>query len=493
MFLISLAVPFLTGFFEIYPRILNPKVGVDIWTHLLFLKEYHRRGGIPKEIGRKQGFLIEGEYDYPPVFIWILSKFPFNSVKKYNFIFSPFFDMLHLIFIFFVVYFLTGSIFISVLSQILYSLTPIIILENSTATPRSLGYTLFSIFLMSVFIFTEYNFFFFLLIALIAGSLIFLSHRFTTQAFLFYAVFFSILEQNPIYIFIFIFSLGAALLLSGGFYFKVLKGHFGNLFFWWKNINFRFMHQVGRINRTRKNEDIILKLYQYLMKFPPFVITITNPWTLSIFYFSLFSFPENPIIIKILWWVVFSYFLALATSLIPFARFLGESQRYLEISAFPAAFLSALLLNEVKNTEIGIYFQILYFLAGLSAFITIIVIQKKAIINDKLRTITPDMEKMFVYLKSLKKKPKLVCIPHQITTNIIYHTGCPVFVNASYFNIIKISEIYPFVRKPLREIIRKYKIDLLLLNEDYAEIKDLKIADYEEVKKIGSFVLLRIL
>ena len=84
--LISVIVPVIAFFFESYPRFFNRKFGVDIWTHLLYLKEYHKQKGVPKVIDK--GFLVPGEYDYPPVFITILSKFPIKLVEKYEFFFS---------------------------------------------------------------------------------------------------------------------------------------------------------------------------------------------------------------------------------------------------------------------------------------------------------------------------------------------------------------------------------------------------------------------
>src|SRR3972149_9032282 len=184
IFLLSIPLALIAFILESYPRFINREYGVDIWTHLLYLKEYQKQKGIPERI--ENGFLVPGEYDYPPVFIWILSKFPFKLVEKYEFLFSPFFDFIHLIIIFGIVYILTSNIFLALLTQLLYILTPIIILENSSATPRSLGYTLFTILMISIIFFHQTSNIYLLIISITSGVLIFLSHRFTTQAFLFF-------------------------------------------------------------------------------------------------------------------------------------------------------------------------------------------------------------------------------------------------------------------------------------------------------------------
>lgn len=489
-FLIGLVIPCLTFLFEIYPRLLNRKFGVDIWTHLLYLKEYRRQGKMPRDIGEKRGFLVPGDYDYPPIFILILSRFPLKLVEKYEFIFSPFFDFILNISIFFISFYLTSNIYLSILTQAIYTLTPIIILENSSATPRSIGYSLFNFLFISLFLYLQNGQIGFLLLVLFCGTLIFLSHRFTTQGFFFFSIFFSIFEKNILFLGVFVISLILAITLSSGFYLKVLKGHLGNLHFWYKNSKFRFYHQIKGSYEEHKTQDFIFKLYNQFLKFPPFVLGITNPWTFPAL-FMLFSYDNlNYIEGRLFFLVLFSYFLALATTWVPTFRFLGEGQRYLELTAFPAAFLSSKFLMENLNSFFGQFLSSAYIFIGFASLITIIVIQRKGIIKDELRTVTPDIQKMFSYLKSLKRKPRLLCIPHQITTNTIYHTGCSVFVNANYESMNKISEVYPYVKKPLRMIMKKYALDMILLNEDYVKASELKLGKYSIIRRVGRFALI---
>lgn len=489
LFLLSFIIPVIAFFFESYPRFFNRKFGVDIWTHLLYLKEYHKQKGVPKVIDK--GFLVPGEYDYPPVFISILSKFPIRLVEKYEFFFSPFFDSLHLIIMFFIAYYLSGNLIVAILTQILYLLTPIIVLENSSATPRSLGYTLFTVFIFSLFMFVQTNLVLFFVLSLIAGVFIFLSHRFTAQGALFFVLFFSIIENNSIYFVSYIVSFSLALIFTNGLYLRVLRGHIGNLKFWYKQIDYRFSHQILGNYKTHKTQDFVFKLYNQFLKFPPFVLAITNPWTLPITFYLWNTHLLTPLLKQTLELVVLSYVVSLLVIWVPKLRFLGEGQRYLELTAFPAAFLSAKLLVYMMGTSYSSMVVAIYLAAALLSLVTILVIQRKAIIKDTLRTLTPEMELMYKYLKSLKKKPRLLCIPHQITTNTIYHTNCPVFVNADYRHIEKISEIYPYLKIPVKKALDKYSLDAVLLNEKYAKIKDLKVKNYKEVKRFGSFVLLK--
>lgn len=489
MLLISLIVPVFAFLFESYPRFLNRKVGVDIWTHLLYLKEYHKQKGIPKKI--EGGFLVSGVYDYPPIFITILSKLPFRLVEKYEFLFSPFFDALHVLVIFFVAFFITENVFIALGTQFLYALTPIIVIENSSATPRSLGYLLFTLVFMSLFFYIDDKNILFLLASILFGSLIFLAHRFTAQGFLFFSLFFSIIERNFLYLFIFLVSFLLAIIFSKGFYLTVLMGHLGNLSFWKKNIDYRFAHQVRGNSKKHQNPDFVFRVYNKFLQFPPFVLAITNPWTLPVFYLIAFYQPSVFLYQQLAWWVGFSYILALLVIWIRPLRFLGEGQRYLELSAFPSAFLSSVLLASAlqgMQQRIGI---VVYLCIAILCMITVVVIQRKAVIKDRMRTLTPDLDEMFLYLRDLKNKPRLLCIPHQITTSTIYHTGCQVFVNADYKNISQISDVYPYIKMPVDKIMRKYNLEGILLNENYSSVDDLKMNNPEIIKRCGSYVYLK--
>lgn len=490
LLIISVIIPIIAFFFEIYPRLINKKIGVDIWTHLLYLKEYKKQRGIPNYIS--DGFIIPGGYDYPPMFITLLSKFSIRIVEKYEFLFSPFFDFIHLVAIFFITYVITGDLAMSLLTQVLYSLTPIIILENSSATPRSLGYLLFTLLFFSIFNYTNTGSELFLLLAFLFGSLILLTHRFTTQGFLIYSIVFSLVELDPIYVGIFLGSFLGAIIISRGFYLKVLAGHIGNLKFWYKNIEFRFFHQIKGDYKSHKSSDFVFKIYNQFINIPPVVLTVTNPWILFVFLSMLFYLPLDALLQRLLLWIMISYVLALVTIWIKKLRFLGEGQRYLELSAFPSALLAArfILEYQVDNFSFSIYG--LAAIVGISSLVTIIVIQRKAIIKDRLRTLIPELEDMYLYIKKMKKKPRILCIPHQITTNTIFHTGAEVFVNANYRDIEKISEAYPFFRVPIKRFMKKHKLDLILLNEEYAKISDLKIRGYKELKRFGNIVLLSI-
>ncbi len=483
-------IPILAFILESYPRFINRRFGVDVWTHLLYLQEFHRQKRLPRNISN--GFIITGDYDYPPIFIYILSLFPFKLVEKYEFLFSPVVDSIFMMLFGVITYVFTGSIVTTLLTQGMYILTPIIAIENSSATPRSLGYALFAFIAVFEFLYMGSGNTLYLYLSIFLGVWIFLAHRFSTQGYLFFSIVFTLIERRIEYAFVFVISLLLTIFISRGYYLKVLSGHLGNLRFWKANIQYRFAHQVKGLVAEKNPSDFVLYLYRFFLKFPPFVLAVTSPWMILAISLSLIPPVLEGFYLRMFWLVGFSYALSLFTLWIPQLRFLGEGQRYLELTAFPTALLSAVAFERLLEGSLSVIVIPAGLVVAILCLVTILVIQKKGIIDEKMRTVTPEIEHMFAYLKDLKKKPRLLCIPHQMTTSTIYHTGCEVLVNADYTNIIMISDIYPVLRKPILEIMHEFELDEILLNQNYAAIEDLHLKKYIVIKESGPFVLLKL-
>src|SRR3989344_4496295 len=234
----SLIIPILLFFFESYPRFINKYFGVDVWTRLI--ETDHVRKNNHKMPGKiTKGFIINGFFDYPPLFPFLLSFIPKKTLEQFQGFVAPFFDAIHCLVVFLISFQLTGKLEISLLSQFIYMLTPLIVLENSYLTPRSFGYLNFTLALYPLLIYSVSPKLIYLLIGFIFSVVIFLSHRFATQSFLFAILLFSFLDQTLFYMFIFTLSLLTAILVTKGYYLKVLKGHLYNIYFWIKNYNYR--------------------------------------------------------------------------------------------------------------------------------------------------------------------------------------------------------------------------------------------------------------
>lgn len=468
---------------------------MDVWTRLLeieHVKKAHHK--IPGKI--KEGFIIEGTFDYPIIFPWIFSFFPKKFLLNIQGFVSPFFDALQNILVFFIAFSLTESLPISLLAQVLYSLIPIIPIENSYLTPRSLGYFNFTLAFYPMLLFHQNGDVVFLIISLISTCTLFLTHRFALQSLVLISIFFSIVDYSLIYLLNVLLAFVIVVIATKGFYLRVLKGHLYNIYFWVINYKFRFAHQIYGIKSVKLN-DWVGRIYQLLSVFSPIFLFAVNIWAFSaVLYLSLKlqnvpNLPNNEIYFKMSLWILFFYvfgFIVLRVKrLIP----IGEGQRYMEMASVPSVILSSVLFFYfLKSHEFLTILALVILLFG-NLFV-ILFVQIKGIIRDKNRSLTKDLENAYKFINSLKGTPRVICIPHQITTMTVYNTKANVLVNADNPGLMQIQEVYPILRKSISYLAKKYSLDFLLLRESFAKISDLKLRNPKIVFKSGDVLLIKL-
>lgn len=494
-FSIALIIPFFSFLLQSYPRFFNKYFGVDVWTRLIEIEHVRKAGHkIPGKITK--GFIIEGFFDYPILFPWLFSFFPKKLLLKIERFVSPFFDALQNIFVFFIAYHLTGNVQISLVSQLIYSLIPIIPIENSYLTPRSLGYFNFTLAFYPLLLYHMFGNPVLLTIGLFFTTTLFLTHRFALQSFLFICIFFSIIDKTFLYILVFISGFAIATVVTRGYYLRVLRGHLANIYFWVRNFEYRFAHQIYA-DKKQKKVDWVGKIYALLPTLSPIFILGTNVWAASAFlylylyYFNQISILKNEMLFKMSLWVFFFYVVGSIVLKVKRLIPVGEGQRYLEMATVPSSILSAVLFFHFY-TQYGSVIIILFVLALVANLTLILFAQIKGIIADKNRSLTPDLKKTFNFINKLKLTPRIICIPHQITTMTVYNTKADVLVNADNPGLMKIMDFYPVLKKPILELTKRYKLDYLLLRESYVDIKDLRIKNPKIIFQSGDICLIKL-
>lgn len=493
--LVSLIIPLASLLLQFYPRIFNRHFGVDVWTRLLEIEHVkNNKHRIPEEI--KKGFIIEGQFDYPIIFPWIFSFFSKKFILNIQGIVSPFFDFLQNILIFYITLSLTNNLAAALLSQAMYSLIPIIPIENSYLTPRSMGYLNFTLAFYPIFLYHINHNQFLLPVALFFTTTLFLTHRFALQSLVLISLFFSFIDGSLLYLLNLILGFLIAVTLTKGFYFRVAKGHFYNIYFWVINYKYRFAHQIYRL-RSKKRADWVGKIYSLLSLFSPIFLFAINIWAFSgVIYFLLYfqesaNFPANLVFFKMSLWILFFYVFGSIVLRIKRLIPIGEGQRYMEMASVPSVVLSSVLFFYFLKLYGQIVILILIVLL-LGNFSVILFFQIKGIITDKNRSLTSDLKKVYGFINSLKETPRIICIPHQITTMTVYNTKADVLVNADNPGLMRIQEVYPILKKPLSYLKEKYSLDYLLLRESFAKLEDLKIKNPNIVFRSGDILLIRL-
>lgn len=494
-YLLALLFPILSFILQVYPRFFNRYFGVDVWTRLLeieHVKKSHHK--IPGKI--KRGFIIDGVFDYPIIFPWIFSFIPKRILLNIQGLVSPFFDSLQNVLVFYISYSLTSNISISLLAQAMYSVILIIPIENSYLTPRSLGYLNFTLAFFPILMFHINGNPILLAISLFLTCTLFLTHRFALQSFVIISVFFSFIDRSFLYAANIIVSFIIVMILTKGFYLRVLKGHLYNIYFWVVNYKFRFAHQIYKL-KSKKRADWVGKAYSLLSVFSPVFMFAMNIWAFSaIVFLSLYlkgasNFPADPIYFKMSLWILFFYIFGSIVLKIKRLIPIGEGQRYMEMASVPSVILSSVLFFYLLDL-FGLIIALLLGILLIGNLTLIIFIQIKGIITDKNRSLTSDLDDAYKFINKLKGRPRVICIPHQITTMTVYNTKADVLVNADNKGLMQIMEVYPTLEKPISFLKKKYKLDYLLLRESFAKLSELKVKRPRIVFRSGDTILVKL-
>ncbi len=487
---------------QVYPRIYNRYFGVDTWKLLEMADIIRKNGKLPKTIPDK--YLIAGPFDYPPIFLYILSFFRKEFLEKNQWWISPFINALHSIIVFAITYFLTGNVLVASIAQIVYSLTPIVIIESSQLSVRSFSQLIFSLTLLTMLLSLHYQVPAFLILTLFMSVVLVLSHKFALQALVFLNLAFSAWTLNFIYISIPLLAVLIAIVISKGYYLTVLKGHFAILSFFRKNIDYRFAHQIRGIeNKQNKNPDFINKMCNLLQRIPLLSLFGSNSFVFLLFLMLIligkttalsFVNLSSTVYDFLLVWFVCLFIVAAFINLIKPIRFLGEAERYLEYSAVPTAILLAVLFNAALNSQNGLMYGALFIIWAIAlAYIPTLLIQRSLVLKDKERSIHKDLWEMMDYINNLDENIRIATIPLYLISPVSYFVNCKILSTESALAHLKgLEDYYPVVKKPLSEIFKKYEINYCLINEHYVNFSELNLSDKKIVKTIKSYVLIKI-
>lgn len=495
MIVTALIIPILSYLLQTYPRLFNRYFGVDVWTRLLEINHVKKSGHkIPGKITK--GFIIDGTFDYPILFPWIFSFFPKKNLLKFQGFVSPFFDALQNILVFYIAFSLTHSVPIAFVSQVVYSLIPMIPVENSYLTPRSLGYLMFTLSFYPLLLFYNTSGPIYIVLSIVFTTVLFLTHRFALQSFIFICLFFSITTASPFFLFVPILGFILATLLTKGYYLRVAKGHLYNIYFWTKNYKYRFSHQIHGLT-ARKKLDWVGTIYFLLSEFSPIFLLVTDVWVISAFiYFYYFLTGTNLAIQNSMFylmslWVIFFYVLGAVILRVKILIPIGEGQRYLEMATVPVSILSSLLLFHFYDSY-GTVVVIGFLIVALGNLGMILFIQIKGIIKDKNRSLTSELIDLFRFINKLPGNPRIMCIPHQITTMTVYHTKAEILVNADNKGLMEIMQFYPVLKLSIEELKSKYKLDYLILKESFAKLDDLRLKRTKIVYNSNGMLLIKL-
>lgn len=458
--------------------------GVDHWFWKSYIEKYRRTGEFPPKLPQ---FILDEHQWYPPLFPLLMARLSAVIFERYSHLIANGIDMLRMLLVAAFVFYITGRATPTLAAGVVYTLTPILISYNVQLNPRGLGALFLDIviILLILLVWQAAPWWLWILAALFSG-LILLTHKMTTQLFWFLCLAAGVLSSDwrlPLLIPV---SIVMALILSKGFYFKILRAHWDIIIFWNRNWPWISAHPVlespiygiaGYETPTKyfhSGFKGFCRRALYLIGF--------NPWGWSLLVAAYWMYgPGSLLTPEDLWtirWLALILFFVVLTTFIPAMRCLGNGYLYVYNSSFPAALVAGMVWGGPKHDTV------VNMILAVTLVLCVVGIAFYLWVLKKSKTLKIDAF-MNEALERIRLLPDgvVMCFPqhwHDVTS---YKSGKSVLFGAHGYGFKLIEPIFPRITKPIPDIISEYNVKYLFTYDGYLPanfIKDLPIADIEE-------------
>lgn len=471
---------------RVLPRIIRPgAVSTDTYYHLCAAEAIRQNSFKVPE--RLKEYLMNSPYDYPPIFHCLLALFEKSKREWLERYISAAIDTLHAIAVLLFTYYFFKNVF-PVENHIQYSLVTTVLFLSSPAllsisagprayqaTPRVLGEFLAGLSFMASFLYYFNGSMLWGTVSVLASAVALLTSKFSAQVILFFSLILALFLKSIFFFLLPIFALIAAMVLSGGYYLKVLKGHFGHLYIF-KKVTMKKYLSVKNKNRLIDVTSLLRDLfYNYKKAFNTLfinntflIVAIRNPQLallVPIYMVLLPHFDIREPRFFLTAWVVASLICFVVTSLKPF-QFLGEGDRYLEYSILPQMILFTAFVMPSHSKSV-----LIWVLLGYHFVLYIVNVLAFTKICRKDPKLEKDKEEVFDFLKNDVQYIKM--LPIGMIYELAYKTGCGILFPSGNFAINYISEkeyndlyeIYSIPNRDIYGLVKRYNLDSLFVSK----------------------------
>lgn len=491
--IVEFVIIFLTWIFiRLLPHYFAPHgMGVDHWFWKAYIEKYQQEGKFPPSLPQ---FILDEQQWYPPLFPLLVSRLPQTFFERYSWLIANAIDLARMILAMVFVFFISGGRTTPTLAAgVVYAMTPILISYNVQLNPRGLGALFLDVViaLLILVIWHSAPWWIWIFIVFFSG-LILLTHKMTTQLFWFLCLGVGALKadwRQPLLIPI---SIIAALILSRGFYIKVLRAHWDIVRFWKRNWPWLSSHSVrespiyglpGYETPTKYFASGFKGFFRRMLYIIGF-----NPWVWSLLIAAHFMLGPNtrltPEDIWMIRWLTSILLFVLLTTFVPFLRCLGNGHLYLYNSSFPAALLAGMIWGGLKHdTLVNLIASITLFLCIFGiAFYLLMLFKSKTLKIDKY------MDEALRHLKLLPNGVTM-CFPQHWHDVVSYKAAKPVLFGGHGYGFKLLESVFPRLTKPISELINKYKVKYLLTYEGYLPENFLRELPSTDIEEFGQYRL----
>jgi hypothetical protein len=466
--------------------------GVDTWYYLASAEAIRGQKRLP--ISLPQYLLHDERESYPAVFPIFLALLSPSWLRSYFWLVSPIIDALQLLLLYMLSFRLTDSVLAAGTAGLIYAVTPQLISETRNLNGRafaSLLQTVAMLVLLRSVIpgtgpstsFLDANDRTLWVIAVVLIAVLYNTHTSTTIAFLVSAATLSVVFSEPRIVLAGIVGLPLAIMISGGYYLRVIENHLHAARFWLRNVQYTRAHQVEDSPVFREHSGTTAPgqgLYRSKRSLG-FRVFGENPFILAMLVTPI---PQNTWAEHMYWWAVAIVVWSMLTTFGGPLRILGPGFHYMKTSVFPTAYTLAVTVNiqegALSVVGLALLISVLASFAALAYFYRVMARRQ----TEHTAQTPPDLADATAFLKDLPGERVLV-LPSMYADFVAYNATKRVVWGGHSGDLRKFEEFYPVLRKPLDYFVERYQVDYIVL--DLAYVTPARIGLSGSIEAVSQF------
>jgi hypothetical protein len=448
--------------------------GVDTWYYLASAEAIRRQKRLP--IRLPQYLLHEEKESYPAVFPLFLAALPPNWLRSNFWLISPIIDVVQLLLLYLLTFRLTDSVLAAGTAGLIYAVTPQLISETRNLNGRAFASLLQTITMLVLLrsvipsvgptaTLTGQSEFGLWLAGVLLVAVLYNTHTSTTIAFLVSVATLAVILGERRLLLAGLAGFPVAILISGGYYIRVIRNHLSAARFWMRNVTYTRAHQVEDsplFSPTTLGNSPRRGLYRSTLALGLRVLG-ENPFILAMLVTPI---PANVWAVHMYWWAAAILVWSLLTTFGGPLRILGPGFHYMKNSVFPTAYALSVTVNiqEGAFSAVGLalLISVIASFAALAYFYRVMARRE----TEHTAQTPPDLAEAARFLRTLPGERALV-LPTMYADFVAYGADKAVVWGGHSGDLTKFAEFFPVLRKSIDYFAQRYAVDYVVLDEAY--------------------------
>jgi hypothetical protein len=438
--------------------------GIDHWFWRQYVETYRRERRFPPVLPQ---YILDEHQWYPPVFPLLLAGLPPRVFDRFDILVAIVIDLVRMLMLLGFAYWQSsGNPKVIAIAGLIYATIPIQISYNMQLNPRGLGALLLEAVLMLLLWISDLSGpgWVWIPVVFLSGFIL-LTHKMTTQLFWFMVLGTALIYRWWALLLLIPGSIAAAMIISGGFYAKVLRAHWDIVSFWnrnWRWIGADLLRESpvygdGQYERPEKLHPSGVKGVFWQLS----VLFGFNPsaWIGCLLVYERLWL-QSPVLIfptQLLVWLLLPCILACLTTFVPILKCLGAGYLYVYNTSLLTAILLALAFEHTRLPA----FSTPLVIGALALNIAALLAYYAQFYRNKRGRVHSGLGEMLLKLQALPRGV-VMCVPANWYEVVAYKTKMPVLWGAHGYGFKHVEPTFPRLLIPIRDVLARYNVRYLL-------------------------------